>query len=191
MKMTLSILVAALIVVGFGLIGDALAQPDNPSPAATVASGDGSAADEAKPEDAKPDETKPDENKPSEPAGEAKKEGEEEAEGEAPEGPVDQAKGLYSSIRGGQWILALGFFGMLLGSIGRYAFSRKWDFWKTKAGGYTIAGITGMALLGAGLVTNGGSFSMELLASVVTATLAAMAMHGPAKAVTAKMKPAA
>lgn len=191
MKLTLSLLTLLVVFVGFALIGDALAQPDNPSPAATEDSGDGSAADEAKPEDTKADEAKP-EDKPSEPASEEKEAGEEKAEGEAaeaPEGAVDQAKGLFSSVKGGQWMLAFGFMAMLVGSILRYAMKLKWKFWESEAGGYTIAGITGLAALGANIVSSG-SFSMDGLMLAATIMITAMGLHGPGKAVAKKLKPA-
>lgn len=100
--------------------------------------------------------------------------------------PADQATGLFVSIKGGQWLLALGFLLMIVGSVARWALSRGWDFWETKAGGYTIAASLGLATLGAGIVTEG--FSFELLATAAAAALSAMALHGPAKAAKNKIR---
>jgi len=151
MKATFSLLTMMIIFVGFTLVGDALAQP-NPPEAAGESSGGDSAADEEKA-------PAPTEEQPStDTEGEKAKDGEEtEAasgkaeEAEPPAGVVDQAKGLYSAVKGGKWVMAFALLAMLLGSIGRFLFARKWKFWKTKKGGYVIAGVTGLALLGAGL----------------------------------------
>lgn len=101
-------------------------------------------------------------------------------------GVVESATGAYKSIKGGQWILALGFMGMLFGSCGRWLVGKKWAFIHTKAGGYVIAGATGAGILGAGIVGTG-SMSMELIPIAVAATLAAMGLHGPAQGVKNKL----
>ena len=189
MKMTMTFLTLVVIVTGFALVGDALAQPTNPSPAASDTSGGDSAADEAKPEEAKPDEAKPTESEPSEPAAGTTEEGKkEEGKVEAPEKATDQASSLFASIKGGQWLLAFGFFAMLLGSILRYAMKLKWKFWDSKTGGYVIAGVTGLAALGVSVVTTG-SFSMDGVMAAATIMLTAMGLHGPAKAAKEKVKP--
>ena len=193
MKATLSLMTLMIIVIGFALVGDALAQPDNPSPAATETSGDGSAADEAaKPEEPKTEDPKPDEAKPTEaegaPSDEAKEEAKKETEAGATEDPVDQAKGLFASLKGGKWMLAFGFFAMLIGSILRWGLKMKWAFWESKAGGYTVAGIMGLATLGTDIVMSG-SLTMNGFVAAATVALTAMGLHGPTKALKEKVKP--
>ena len=74
---------------------------------------------------------------------------------------------------------------MLLGSLARFTVGKKWKFLTSKAGGYTIAGFTGMGILGA-LIVEAGAFSVSMLTPAILATTAAMAMHGPAKALKKK-----
>lgn len=172
MKATLSLLVLMTFISGFVLIGTAIAQ-DDAGPTATEEA-------PTPPElPAATDATEPD-------TAETPSDTGEEAKNQAPEDPLDQGKGLYTSVKGGYWLLAFGFFGMILGSVARFAAGKKWDFIKTKAGGYTIAGFTGMGILG-GLIIEAGSFSVSMLPTALTATLAAMALHGPAKAVKKKL----
>ena len=104
----------------------------------------------------------------------------------APEKITDQGKGLYDSVKGGHWVLAFGFFGMLLGSIARFAGGKKWGFLKTKAGGYTIAAFTGLGILGL-LIIEAGTFSASMVPTAIIGMTTAMALHGPAKAVTKKL----
>lgn len=186
MKATFSLFCLMIIVVGFALVGDAIAQPDNPSPAATETSGSGSAADEAKP----PEEPKPSANeaKPTKAEGEPSDAKAEEEKGEAAKA-IEQGHGLFSSVKGGHWLLAFGFLGMLIGSALRLGLVQKWDFWGTKAGGFTMAGLVGVASLGAEIVTAGG-FTVEGLAAALTVLAGAMASHGPAKAIKDKVRPA-
>lgn len=172
MKATLSLLVLMTFISGFVLIGTAIAQ-DDAGPTAT---------DEAPTPPELPTADIPEPDTAETPSDT----GEEGAKNQAPEDPIDQGKGLYTSVKGGYWLLAFGFFGMLLGSAARFAVGKNWDFIKTKAGGYTIAGFTGMGILG-GLIIEAGSFSVSMLPTALVATLAAMALHGPAKAVKKKL----
>ncbi len=107
-------------------------------------------------------------------------------EAAAPDKPLEQGKGLYKSVKGGEWLLAFGFLGMILGSIARFTIGKKWKFLTSKAGGYTIAGFTGVGILGT-LIVEAGAFSMSMLTPAILATTAAMAMHGPAKAIKNKL----
>ena len=174
MRTSLTLLCLMTFVLGFALIGDALAQPDNPTSAisdAGAALEDGAAAPA---EPAAESEPTPEESAPeSEPAPE-------EAAPEAPS-PTDQAKGFIAAVKGGHWLLAFGFLSMLIGSILRYLMKMKWKFWDTKAGGYVVAGSMGLATLGAMIVATG-SFSVEILWMAILATTAAMGLHGPAQA---------
>ena len=167
MKATLSLFVILLVVAGFGIIGNALAQPDPAEPASEAAAAD--AAPEPAPA---PEGDKPAESKPDAPAG--------TTEPEKKLGVVEQAKGLYSAVKGGEWILGLGFLAMLIGTIGRLAMGRRWDFWKTKAGGYTMAGILGVAALGSGIIS-AGTFNLDILMAATTVLFSAMASHGVVK----------
>ena len=99
---------------------------------------------------------------------------------------LEQGKALADAVKGGKWILALGLLAMLLGGIGRLAMSMKWEFWDTKAGGFTTAGIMGLIVLGAGVYATGG-FSFDLLLAAGAAALAAMGAHSPAKAAKEKL----
>jgi len=92
----------------------------------------------------------------------------------------EQGAGLFSSVKGGHWLAAFGFLAMLFGSAVRWGMSQKWEFWKSKAGGYVTAASAGLTLLGAGIVTSG-SLSFELLANALVATLAAMGLYSSAK----------
>ncbi len=100
---------------------------------------------------------------------------------------LDQAKGVYNSVKGGHWMLTLAFVGKLFGSAGRWLAAKRWDFITTKAGGYLIAASTGVGILGAGIVESG-SFSVDLLSIAVTTMLGAMGLHGPVKALKEKVK---
>jgi len=165
MKATLTLVILMTFVLGAALIGGAIAQPaaldaGTPDAVSAPASVDTTATEPAASETAVV------------PA--------------APEKPIDQGKALYKSVKGGEWLLAFGFLGMLLGSLARFAFGKKWAFLKTKAGGYTIAGFTGMGILGA-LIIEAGAFSVSMIPTAVTGMLAAMALHGPAKGLKKKM----
>ncbi|MDP2607251.1 MAG: hypothetical protein Q8S00_32340 [Deltaproteobacteria bacterium] len=93
---------------------------------------------------------------------------------------VDSAKGAITSLKGGKAILGLGFIALFLGAVGRKLVGLKWNFWKSKAGGYTIAVFSGLTLFGTGTISNG-SFSLDVLLNSVVVVLVAMGLHGPAK----------
>jgi hypothetical protein len=165
MRASLSLLVLLTFVLGAAFVSSAIAQP----------AGDEAAAVETVP---------------IVPALPAAAEAEEApATTPAPEKPADQAKGIFDSVKGGEWVLAFGFLAMLLGSVGRWLFGMKWAFIKTKAGGYVIAASTGLGVLGVGIVESG-SFSFGLVPIAATAMFAAMGIHTPAQAVTQKLKKA-
>ena len=169
MKTTFSTLILATFLMGFFLVGNAIAQDSDGGP--TAAEVDlASTAPEATPE-------------PSETASEPVTTG---SESTAPTKPVDQGKGLYDSVKGGEWLLAFGFLGMLLGSIARFIIGRKWDFIKTKTGGYIISAGVGLGTLGT-LIIEADGFSMSMLSPAILATTAAMALHGPAKGLKKKL----
>ncbi len=172
MKTTLSLLILMTFIFGFVMVGNAIAQ-DDAGP---------TAVEESPTVTELPDtpEVEVESATPSDIDGEAL------SESVTHEKPIDQGKGLYNSIRGAEWLVAFGFLGMLLGSLARFATGKKWDFIKTKAGGYTIAGFTGMGILG-GLIVEAGSFSVSMISPALMATLAAMALHGPAKAIKKKL----
>lgn len=107
----------------------------------------------------------------------------------SPDNPIDQAKGGYSAVKGGHWMLAFGFLAMLIGSAGRWLLAKKWDFIETQAGGYIIAISAGLGVLGGGIVEMGG-LSMNLVFLALTATFTAMGMHGPVTAALDKVKKA-
>lgn len=171
MKTTLSLIVLMTSILGFMLVGNALAQSIDAGPAIE-------APTEAEPAP---------EVAPAEPASEEAAAPVATATEAPPEKVLDQGKALYKSVKGGEWLLAFGFLGMLLGSIARFAVGKKWEFLKTKAGGYTIAGFTGLGILGA-LIIEAGAFSVSMVPTAITGMLAAMALHGPAKAVKEKLK---
>jgi hypothetical protein len=119
MKATAALFVMITVFVGFALVGDALAQPDNPSPAATESSGDGLAAEPTKPEEGTADAKDPSASSESPKADDAKTEGEEKADGsdskegddgktaeEIAEDPVGALTQLVEAVRTGQWRMA-------------------------------------------------------------------------------------
>ncbi len=164
MKATLSLLTLITFIIGFAFVGSAIAQDD---------AGSTSAEESPVPE--------------ADTADTLANDATEEAKNKVPENAIDQGKGLYTSVKGAEWLLAFGFLGMLLGSLGRWATAKKWNFIKTKAGGYTIAGFTGLGILG-GLIVEAGAFSTSMLPTAITGMLAAMALHGPAKAAKDKLQ---
>ena len=166
MKAILSLIILLTAVFGFALVGSALAQPMDAGPAIEEVAAADPAPVEAVVVDTPVAEAEP---------------------APVPEKPLEQGKALYKSVKGGEWLLAFGFLGMLLGSIARFALGKKWKFLTSKAGGYTIAGFTGMGSLG-GLIIEAGSFSMSMVPTALTVMLAAMALHGPAKAAKDKLK---
>lgn len=169
MKASLSLLVLFVFITGLALVGSAIAQPIDAGPAIAEPASPAEPVAEPAAEAPAPDTAEPVAEK-----------------AEVPDNALDQGKALYKNVKGGYWLLAFGFFGMILGSAARFAFGKKWAFLKTKAGGYTIAGFTGMGILG-GLIVEAGAFSVSMIPTAVAAMLAAMAMHGPAKGLAKKM----
>lgn len=103
----------------------------------------------------------------------------------APVDPLEQGKGAYEAVRSGQWMMAVAFASMLLGSLARWAGGYQWKFLKSEAGGYTIAIFTGLGSLGAGYIESG-ALSVQLLMIAMTTMFASMGMHGPAKSLVKK-----
>ena len=103
----------------------------------------------------------------------------------APVDPLEQGKGAYESVRSGQWMMAVAFGSMLLGSLARWVGGYGWKFLKTEAGGYIIAICTGLGSFGAGYI-EAGAFSLPLIMVAMTTMFAAMGMHGPAKSMVKK-----
>lgn len=169
MKTTFSTLILATFLMGIFLVGNAIAQTHDGGPTADEV--------EAAP-------TTPEAK--TEPVEAASEPTSEPSEAVAPTKPLDQGQGLYKSVKGGEWLLAFGFLGMLLGSLSRWVIGSKWDFIKTKTGGYFISAGVGLGVLGT-LIIEGGGFSASMLPTAITATLAAMAMHGPAKGLKKKL----
>ena len=192
MKATMTLLVVLFVVAGMGLIGDAIAQPADPTPAVSEDSGAGSAAGEVKPDKpATPGETNEAgtaEDKPSK-SEEGKTEAKAESDKKAPDGAADQARGIWSAISGGEWLIAISLIMMLLGTLARALGGMQWKFLKSKVGGYTTAIMMGLGVLGVGIYELG--FSFPLLMSAFLVTTSAMGMHGAAKDVKEKLKPAA
>lgn len=164
MKASLSLLILMTFVLGIALVGNAIAQPSD---------GGTAIAEPATPAEpaAEPDTAEP---------------AAEEAESIADK-PLEQGKALYKNIKGGHWLLAFGFFGMILGTAAKLTIGKKWKFLTSKAGGYTFAGFTGMGALGT-LIVEAGAFSVSMLAPALLAMTAAMAAHGVAKDVKKKLK---
>lgn len=171
MKATMTMLVILLVVAGMGLVGDAFAQPADPAAAASELSGDGSAAEGTKPETKESDEATAPEDKPSA--------AEEAKEKEAPEGVAEQGKALYSAAKDGDWMIVLALAMMLIGTIGRWAVGKKWEFLKSKSGGYMVAIAMGIGILGTGMYQVG--FSLGLLMNAALVTTSSMGLYGAAK----------
>lgn len=93
---------------------------------------------------------------------------------------MEQVLGVRDAVKGGKWILAFGLCAMVLGSLGRWAMSQKYDFWGTRAGGYSIAAIMFFSSLGTGIATLK-TFNIEMFAAALAIALAAMGAHTPAK----------
>lgn len=178
MRTSLTLLCLMAFVLGFALIGDAIAQPDNPTPAASDTGSDTESGETAPAEPT----AEPAEEAEAPPV-EAELATEEPSVGEV----IDQGKGFFSNAKGGHWLLAFGFFAMFVGSVVRYLMKLKWKFWDSKTGGYVVAGSMGMATLGASVVATG-SISVEAIWFAVSTTAIAMGLHGPAKAVKNKLK---
>lgn len=184
MKTTMSLVCLIIVFVGFALVGDAIGQPNDPTPAASDTSGGDSSSESGDKTEAKPDESKPAEDK-SEPS-EAKTEKEETKE--TPTGIAEQGKALYSASKNGDWMIAIALLMMLIGTAARWLVGKKWAFLKSKAGGYSIAIAMGLGILGTGMYEVG--FSLGLLMNAVLVTTSSMGLYGAAKDSKESLKPA-
>jgi len=178
MKATFSLLILMIIFIGFGLIGDALAQSDDPTPAASDSGPTSPESGEVKTEDTKPDETKPAEGEPSEAEGE-EAEGKEEGDTESAEPtPTEAASGFVQALRSGEWLTAVGFACMLIVWFMRSVLFKRWDWAQTKKGGLILGGV--VAVLGViGLPLMGGAgFSFSMLLAAFNALAVSGALWG-------------
>jgi len=181
-------LILTLTLLGVLSFGDAQAQELDAAPEAPVAAAEAPAEAEEAP---KPDEA-PTEEAPAEEAEKPAEEGDaaemEEGKEKPPESAIDQGKEAVKAAKNGEWIMLFGLIGMLLGGILRSGMAMKWEFWKTKTGGYAVAALTGLGILGYEIVAAGGTFSVSFLMPALAATAAAMGLHSPAKALKNKLK---
>lgn len=159
---------AAVTILILGLLGGAPALAQETSDAGSLRDAAPMATDAAKPAET-----------PATASEVATSDGEGETDqGDADEqSPAELGTDLYSAIRAGKWLVAVGF-ALLLLVGGARRFGGKWA--KTKVGGYVLG--FGVPMLGAlGLSLSTGIWSVDIFLGAFSAGLAASGLHTAAK----------
>ena len=177
MKATFSLLILMTIAIGFVLVGNAFAQPDDPTSAASDSGPTSPESGEAKTEDTKPDETKPAEGEPSEEGEEA--EGKEEGDTESAEPtPAEAASGFVQALRSGKWLTAVGFGCMLIVWFLRSFLLKSWKWAQTKKGGIILGGVVAvLSVVGLPLISGAG-LSLDMFLAAFNALAMSGALWG-------------